>query len=31
MHWITALIVVMIIAWLISEITKPNGGGKTQL
>lgn len=31
MSWVGALIVIILISWFISEIIKPNGGGKTQL
>lgn len=31
MSWVGTLVVIMLISWLISEIYKPNGGGKTQL
>ena len=31
MSWIGTLVAIMLIAWFISEINKPNGGVKTQL
>ena len=31
MSWVGALVIIMLISWFISEIAKPNGGGKTQL
>lgn len=31
MSWIWGLVIIMLISWFISEMNKPNGGGKTQL
>lgn len=31
MSWIVTLVIIMLISGFISEINKPNGGGKTQL
>lgn len=31
MSWVWALVIIMLISGFISEMNKPNGGGKTQL